>query len=92
MSILIKGVDMPKGDEIISLVIASDKWCAGFNEKYERIDTQAIPMPTPHGRLVDADKLTRKEIRHLFYHLPNGDIAVPLIDIEHAPTVIEAEE
>ena len=51
-----------------------------------------VEIPTPHGRLIDADRLTRKELIPLFYHLPNGDIAVPLIDIEHAPTVVESEE
>ena len=38
-------------------------------------------------RLIDADRLL--EPRHIgkYYHLPNGDIALPIIDIEHAPTV-----
>jgi hypothetical protein len=31
-------------------------------------------------------------MKQKYYHLPNGDTAIPLIDIEHAPTVIEAEE
>ena len=38
-------------------------------------------------KYIDADKLLRPEILHLYYHLPNGDIAIPLIDIEHAPTI-----
>lgn len=38
-------------------------------------------------RLIDADKLTRPEILSKYYHLPNGDIAIPIIDIKHAPTV-----
>ena len=36
------------------------------------------------SRLIDADRLLG---RCKFYSLPNGDIAVPIIDIEHAPTV-----
>ena len=39
-------------------------------------------------RLIDANKLTREEILHLWYHLPNGDIACPKIDIDHAPTIL----
>lgn len=35
-------------------------------------------------RLIDADRLLD---RCIFYHLPNGDLAVPIIDVQHAPTV-----
>ena len=35
-------------------------------------------------RLIDADRLLD---RCVFYHLPNGRIAVPVIDVQHAPTV-----
>lgn len=35
-------------------------------------------------RLIDADRLLD---RCIFYHLPNGRIAVPVIDVQHAPTV-----
>lgn len=38
-------------------------------------------------RLIDADRLTRPEIIKMYYHLPNGDTAIPIIDIENAPTV-----
>lgn len=38
-------------------------------------------------RLIDADALLSERMRSMYYHLPNGDTAVPLIDIEHAPTV-----
>lgn len=38
-------------------------------------------------RLIDADRLTRPEMLRMCYHLPNGDIAMPIGDIEHAPTV-----
>ena len=94
MSILIKGIDMPKGDEIISLVIASDKWCAGFNEKYERIDAQAIPVLTPHGRLVE-EKVVIENLLTLKAEM-DGTVNAHIEDIfskvYNAPTVIEAEE
>ena len=39
-------------------------------------------------RLIDADRLLRPEIMHLYYHLKNGDTAIPVIDIERAPTAV----
>ena len=38
-------------------------------------------------RLIDADVLLSDRMKTKFYHLPNGDVAIPLIDVEHAPTV-----
>ena len=40
-------------------------------------------------RLIDADRLLTDKMKSKYYHLPNGDIAIPLIDIEHAPTIEE---
>ena len=40
-------------------------------------------------RLIDADRLLEERRMHTYYHLPNGDIAVPIVDIQHAPTVEE---
>ena len=49
------------------------------------------PLPKGHGRLIDADRLIRDEVLPHLYHLKNGDTAIPIIDIKHAPTIIEAE-
>ena len=38
-------------------------------------------------RLIDADRLLEERRIHTYYHLPNGDIAIPLIDIKNAPTI-----
>lgn len=38
-------------------------------------------------RLIDADRLLTRKMKSKYYHLPNGDIAIPIIDIERAPTV-----
>lgn len=38
-------------------------------------------------RLIDADRLLRSDMIRMCYHLPNGDIATPIDDIKHAPTV-----
>ena len=38
-------------------------------------------------RAIDADRLLTDRMKSKYYHLPNGDIAIPIIDIEHAPTI-----
>ena len=38
-------------------------------------------------RLIDADRLLEEHRMHTYYHLPNGDTAIPIIDIQNAPTV-----
>ena len=40
-------------------------------------------------RLIDADRLLIDRAKGTYYHLPNGDTAIPIIDIEHAPTIEE---
>ena len=40
-------------------------------------------------RLIDADRLLEDKRIGKYYHLKNGDIAIPLIDIKHAPTIEE---
>lgn len=42
-------------------------------------------------RPIDADRLLEERRVKLYYHLPNGDIAIPIIDIEHAPTIEQPE-
>lgn len=42
-------------------------------------------------RLIDADRLLSDRMKSMYYHLPNGDTAIPIIDIEHAPTVDAVE-
>lgn len=49
-----------------------------------------IPLPKGHGRLIDADRLIKAE--RMWYRLKNGDVACPKIDIENAPTIIEADK
>jgi len=38
-------------------------------------------------RPIDADRLLQEKRMHTYYHLPNGDIAIPLIDIKNAQPV-----
>ena len=43
-------------------------------------------------RLIDADERLTERKKSKYYHLPNGDIAIPIIDVEHAPTVQPARK
>lgn len=106
MSVLIKGMEMPK-DCIsceFSYPMFEGIWYCGYAGKYideendeeyyeaaYSYDCPLVEVPTPHGRLIDAGALLTERRKSKYYHLKNGDIAIPVIDIEHAPTIIEAE-
>lgn len=78
MSILIKGIDMPKEGEYIPMRIYGNGhiW---VNGAYKGV---AIQIPTPHGRLIDWDAFNSKlEIQ---YAEGRGKAL--------APTILEAEE
>ena len=100
MSVLIEGMKKPISCETCCMYDDGKVECRlnGYDVYEATVEMRRhrqcpiVEVPTPHGRLIDADRLIRKEIQHLLYHLPNGDMAIPQIDIEHAPTVIEAEE
>lgn len=87
MSIIIKGMDMPKPDTFNNIIIHSNGqvampfWGKGM-QAVEGIEAQQLP---PHGRLIDADALI-KEWESGFYRR----IVEALM--EDAPTIIEAEE
>ena len=59
MSVLIRGMEMPTGNECLILTIYPDGQCfehvynGSFGSREER---KAVPVP-PHGRLIDKDKL-----------------------------------
>lgn len=85
MSILIKGIDMPKeGEHIIALIKTNGK-VFYFEQDIKTTtckimkDTEAIQIPAPHGRLVDADEI--------FTYSHWEEQAV-----NEAPTILEAEE
>lgn len=55
MTILIKGIEMPsKGCKTINIHADGTVYVHGA---YPTDLHKAIPIPTPHGRLIDADKL-----------------------------------
>ena len=85
MSIILKGIDMPKcSNEDIMVVIRRDKaevWQTGYKER----TVEAIQIPTPHGRLIDGDKIGAEAEQTLY-----GEVSYE--DIANAPTILEAEE
>lgn len=89
MSIVIQGIDIPKRHYVEGFYIDEDGNILDISRK--RIIGKATKLP-PHGKLIDADRLLTDRMKSKYYHLPNGDTAIPIIDIEHAPTVLEAEE
>ncbi len=92
MSILIQGMDMPKNCKECQLLawgggyvcMASRTSMEALMIKARRKDCPLIEIPTPHGRLIDADELVRIWTGAKFY----GSIK-PIVDAR--PTVIEAE-
>ena len=101
MSILIKGIDMPKEkDEALLLLILGDGTVAekiGSDRYEEMIGTKAIQIPTPHGRLVDANDIKAKCINEVFESMGTVAITDPYPDDEWAddicdvPTILETE-
>ena len=92
MSILIQGMEMPKNCKECPFS-DHEAWCllpGDWRERYycpddERSDDcPLVDIPTPHGRLIDADELVRIWTGAKFY----GSIK-PIVDAR--PTVIEAE-
>lgn len=103
MAVLIKGMDMPKSCRLCKLktVVGLDKekclvsgvefylWDTGWGDEQRRHEScPLVPVPEPHGDLIDRDKLRAKEFIH------NGDAYAVVMsrDIRNAPTVIPASE
>ena len=103
MSLLIKGMDMPKRCLDCPCYDWSDEVCRGegvaeafiIENSEERSEfCPLIEIPTPHGRLIDADKLA-KVIEDAINRKDNplGYDAVEILgEIYVAKTIIEAEE
>ena len=105
MSILIKGMEMPKrcGRCDFRIPVFDD----GIFDHYEccitaaiidnlgekMVDCPLVPVP-PHGRLIDADALMAKDRQ--IYRSDGAAIGIKryieLYEIDDAPTIIEAEE
>lgn len=81
MSILIKGMQMPKdGNETIIRILPDG---TVLDQYGHHLAITAVPVP-PHGRLIDADALAAKCDEPYW--------CVWRSDIDDAPTIIPAEE
>ena len=85
MSILIRGLEMPKEGTVIAIYKLDGKFFASVHGTEL---CPLVPVP-PHGRLIDADALKNKH--HWtddFYETEYVEVE----DIDAAPTIIPAEE
>lgn len=89
MSLILKGIDMPKDGEMhrINIYDNGNTYITTSNMLCEtdRKDVEAIQIPTPHGRIIDEDEI---------YEQPHcGECNDATLDaINNAPTILEAEE
>lgn len=93
MSLIIKGMDMPKNGEI-TIAFASDE--NGKNTITLILDSNGNPIehkgvveiPTPHGKVIDGDKLVISALEAC----NRGDDTSIVELIEKLPAIIEVEE
>ena len=87
MSILIEGAKMPKDETCMFIHVdynEKGKLCAFVvYDRGERLLGELQPVPTPHGRLIDANELLKGKSDH---------DTISTHEIWNAPTVIESEE
>ena len=91
MSVLIKGIDLPKEGEHIIALIKNDGKCSYWKQDTEygicepMQTVEAIQIPTPHGRIIDEDEI---------FEQPHcGECNDATLDaINNAPTILEEEE
>jgi hypothetical protein len=100
MGIYIKGMEMPKGNDELRLIIRSNGQVIISHQTYYE-EAEAVPVP-PHGKLIDAGAFVKSECNNCdgaCEALPcdclncKADCRCEFMkDISEAPTIIEAEE
>ena len=85
MAVLIKGMEMPKRGMVVN--IYADGRVTNHFDEFGKTIGKAVPVPEPHGRLIDADAL-KTDIEEW------GGIGKSraLECIDDAPTVIPASK
>ena len=107
MSILISGMEKPKkccamvgGECVMCPFVNDDDECVVLLQMGKRIpgtwqDQYAqcplVELSESHGRLIDVDKLLRDAPRYVDYPPHYEPKLLSILDVENAPTVIEAE-
>ena len=96
MSILIRGLEMPKYNNEVIIRIQPDGTVLDQHGHHLNLALKAIPVP-PRGRLIDADVLEAKGYclskLHIDYDAPAGhQVWRECVPFDEAPTIISAEE
>lgn len=78
-------IDIPEEDYIR----LRDEGMFGNVTTFKRAVREGTPLPKGHGRLIDADKLEPRDISPEAWYSPMWGFE--LVDIEDAPTIIEAD-
>ena len=93
MSIVVKGMKMPTNCAHCICASEDSRYCAAANEYIPMLGKPKwcplVEVPTPHGRLVDAD-----ELKTAFPRCDNNmsiKIASVRATINHMDTIVEAE-
>ena len=92
MSVLIKGMEMPKGYMDIR-VHSNGEVCMVNWQGDETVffGAKAVNLP-PHGRLIDADALIKSDRMVGKMMMYGGEYVYCQAEIDRAPTIIQAEE
>ena len=86
MSVLIKGMEMPKDYPIRITLYPNGQVVKADALDYEEFESVIVP---PHGDLIDRDALLASENQH--YEIHSDSFYVETRTIELAPTIIEEE-
>ena len=104
-SVMIKVMEMPNGCYDCPILQSSDgcfDFECPFNSyllwhnaedviRYRPDNCPLVEIPTPHGRLIDADELYEPMERDLYAGIGCDPTSIAAITISEAPTIIEAE-
>ena len=93
--LIIKGMEMPRNKGLFYDLLLSLSFDGSGEIFFNRKSYPITEISTPHGRLIDADKLlTCLNALEYIAHAESGrpTFAEALEEIAKAPTIIEAEE
>ena len=110
MSVLIKGMEMPKScgdcnfyytdyEEGTAICLATSCYVTPrqYNKGNRDSDCPLVEIPTPHGRLIDADTVEERLQKYWYEEYPNQEASYhrAFMDsnacVKDLPTIIEAE-
>ena len=87
MSVLIRGIEMPQGNSTINVLIYADGTV--YTGHVDDSRYSAVSVPTPHGRLIDADAMCNDLDTVDIQYAQMIDWCISVTEAQ--PTIIEAE-